>query len=67
MKTPMHDADVARGTFDEDELIAAIPLGRLGVPEDLVNLVNFLASSDSSYITGACITIDGGLTTIPSS
>ena len=67
IKTPMHDVDVARGTFDEQALLSAIPLGRLGAPDDLAKLVTFLASSDASYITGACITIDGGLTTMPAS
>jgi 3-oxoacyl-[acyl-carrier protein] reductase len=66
MKTPMHDADVARGTFDEEQMLKAIPLGRFGLPEELANLVVFLCSDDASYITGSCITIDGGLTTIPS-
>jgi 3-oxoacyl-[acyl-carrier protein] reductase len=39
-----------------------IPLGRAGTPEDVAELVCFLASPASSYITGQCITIDGGLT-----
>ena len=65
MRTPMHEADVARGTFDEESLLAAEPLGRLGVPDDLARLVTFLCSDDAAYITGSCIVIDGGLSTIP--
>lgn len=38
----------------------SIPLGRVGVPEDVANLVTFLASSQSEYITGAAIPITGG-------
>lgn len=38
------------------------PLGRLGTPEDVANLAVFLASEESSFITGTAITIDGGLT-----
>ena len=38
-----------------------IPLKRMGKPEDVANLVKFLASDDSSYITGQVIHVDGGL------
>ena len=39
------------------------PLGRIGRPEDIGNLVTFLAAPQSGFITGANIVIDGGLTT----
>lgn len=39
-----------------------VPLGRLGTPEDIASLVTFLASSESSYITGQNILVDGGVT-----
>jgi glucose 1-dehydrogenase len=42
-------------------LLAHIPLGRLGTPEDVGGVVAFLASDDASYITGASFVIDGGL------
>lgn len=38
-----------------------IPLGRFGTPEDVANVVGFLASDESSYVTGQVIHIDGGL------
>lgn len=40
----------------------AIPLGRLGTPEDVANAVAFLASDEASYITGTSIVVDGGQT-----
>lgn len=39
----------------------AIPLGRLGLPQEVANAVVFLASEEASYITGASLVIDGGL------
>jgi 3-oxoacyl-[acyl-carrier protein] reductase len=39
---------------------ASIPLGRIGRPEELANLVAFLASERNSYITGTTILVDGG-------
>jgi NAD(P)-dependent dehydrogenase (short-subunit alcohol dehydrogenase family) len=43
-----------------EELAKGFPLGRLGTPEDCANVIEFLVSDLSGYITGHCITIDGG-------
>lgn len=43
-----------------DKMVAAIPLGRMGLPEEVAEAVAFLASDDSAYITGEVITIGGG-------
>ena len=42
-------------------LLANIPLGRLGEPEDVASLAAFLASDEASYITGSTYVVDGGL------
>ncbi|HEY5856304.1 MAG TPA: SDR family oxidoreductase [Aldersonia sp.] len=46
----------------EDEVIAAYPLKRLGVPQDIAGAVAFLLSDDAAWITGQTIVVDGGLT-----
>ena len=45
----------------KERAAAAIPLGRYGTPEEVANLIVFLSSSVSSYITGTTILVDGGL------
>jgi NAD(P)-dependent dehydrogenase (short-subunit alcohol dehydrogenase family) len=44
------------------QLAAGIPLGRVGTPSDVAAAVAFLLSDDSSFITGACLPVDGGNT-----
>lgn len=43
-----------------EEFVSRIPLKRLGLPEDVAHAVLFLASDAASYITGACLHINGG-------
>jgi 3-oxoacyl-[acyl-carrier protein] reductase len=38
-----------------------IPLGRLGTPEEIANMVVFLGSEAASYITGLAVQVDGGI------
>ncbi len=49
--------------FDEElkQRGAALPLGRLAIPEDIANGVTFLCNPASGYITGATLSIDGGI------
>ncbi|NQU09769.1 SDR family oxidoreductase [bacterium] len=44
------------------DVAARMPLKRLGTPEDIARAVLFLASDDAAWITGAALTIDGGIT-----
>jgi NAD(P)-dependent dehydrogenase (short-subunit alcohol dehydrogenase family) len=43
---------------------AALPLGRVGAPDDMAGIAVFLASRASAYVTGAIIPVDGGVSTI---
>lgn len=43
-------------------IIRGIPLGRMGQPEDVANLIAFLGSDEASFITGQVIFICGGIT-----
>lgn len=64
VETPMGQSSLAYTGDAEAELarrIAGIPLGRAGTPEDVARLALFLASEDSSWMTGAAIPLDGGV------
>jgi meso-butanediol dehydrogenase / (S,S)-butanediol dehydrogenase / diacetyl reductase len=64
------ETDLVKGLFNDSEQGKAlrkaregtIPLGRFGKPMDVAELAVFLASEESSWITGAAIPLDGGLT-----
>lgn len=59
-------AGVAEGARDPAKLIeafrSAIPLGRLGQPDDLASAIAFFGSDDAAFITGQVISVSGGLT-----
>ena len=59
-------AGVAEGARDPAKLIeafkSAIPLGRLGQPDDLASAIAFFGSDDASFITGQVVSVSGGLT-----
>ncbi|MDR1303443.1 MAG: SDR family oxidoreductase, partial [Puniceicoccales bacterium] len=44
-----------------EETKKLIPMKRMGTPEDIAHAVDFLCSDGASYITGAVVTVDGGM------
>jgi 2-hydroxycyclohexanecarboxyl-CoA dehydrogenase len=59
-------ADVVNGGRDPAKLLeafrSAIPLGRIGQPDDLANAIAFFGSDEAGFITGQVISVSGGLT-----
>jgi len=57
------DTDMTRGVPEKvwEIMVAKIPAGRAGKPEDVANLIAFLASDEAAYITGEVINVGGGM------
>ncbi len=57
------DTDMTKGLTEKqtDILLASIPLGRLGQPEEIAAVVGFLASDSGAYITGETLHVNGGM------
>lgn len=60
--TPFNDPIYEGAGFTKESTYKAIPMGRQGTPEEAAYAVLFLASDESSYITGHMLLVDGGLT-----
>ncbi|HEY7296103.1 MAG TPA: SDR family NAD(P)-dependent oxidoreductase [Dehalococcoidia bacterium] len=60
--TPAVQGMLARQPEVREPLLAALPMHRFGTPEEVANCVLFLASDEAAFVTGAALTVDGGLT-----
>jgi 3-oxoacyl-[acyl-carrier protein] reductase len=60
IRTFAFDEQVGKGTVKPEELESRLPLGRIGLPEDIADAAVFLASDKSKFITGVTIPVDGG-------
>lgn len=49
------------GVFDEPTIASMVPMKRAGTPQEVANLVSFLASEQASYISGQIISVNGGM------
>ncbi len=59
--TPLTEAYIANYPEKGQAVIENTPVGRFGTPEDVANVVEFLASEESGFITGQTVLVDGGL------
>jgi NAD(P)-dependent dehydrogenase (short-subunit alcohol dehydrogenase family) len=60
--TDMLKSRISEGAINGDAILRRVPMGRFGEVDDIARSALFLASEDSSYITGQCLTVDGGYT-----
>ena len=61
----LRESSLDNPDFDAQYFFARAPLSRYGTPEEVANLALFLASDESSYINGAIVRADGGITITP--
>jgi meso-butanediol dehydrogenase / (S,S)-butanediol dehydrogenase / diacetyl reductase len=62
VQTPGLDASTMKNKAMQDAMAGAIPMQRIGSPEEIAQAICFLASDDAAFITGVVLPVDGGKT-----
>jgi 3-oxoacyl-[acyl-carrier protein] reductase len=60
IKTPMDERDQVSGDYTNADIERRTPAGRFGTVDEVAKVALFLASDDANYVTGSCVTVDGG-------
>jgi NAD(P)-dependent dehydrogenase (short-subunit alcohol dehydrogenase family) len=60
IRTPRTEAIISRNPEQEKRWLTSIPIGKIGEPEDVANMIVFLASDEAKFITGQDYSVDGG-------
>jgi len=58
--TPMEERDLSTNDYTSADIERRTPAGRYGTAEEVAKVALFLASDDAAYLTGSCVTVDGG-------
>ena len=61
IETPLATSLLSARRQAPEDMAARIPIGRIGQPDDIARVVAFLVSDLASYVTGACVPVDGGV------
>lgn len=65
IRTPQSlDASASVGAAGLAAAASSVPLGRIGMPEDVATVIRFLATDDAGYLTGQSIVVDGGISSV---
>jgi len=64
IETPMLESQIGENDAMKEKLSTMVPMGRIGKPEEIASVAVFLASDESSYVTGIDLPVDGGFVAV---